>query len=191
MSRPQLPTYFSNNWHDYNAARAKRGSLSIWFDPETQWLAPPTGRRGRQPVFTDAAIQTCLTMKALFGLSLRQTTVMVTNLLKLAGLDWPVPGFGAYAAPSGATVPFLPSRRVGRRPSSHSARTANHGRSTLLGRPCAKMRFAVAVASVGPSGSDGQATTDEPLPRPRCAASRFWASASCPTALTARLLSFR
>jgi hypothetical protein len=44
-------------------------------------------------VFTDAAIQACLTLKALFGLPLRQTTGMVASLLDLAGLDWPVPDF--------------------------------------------------------------------------------------------------
>ena len=60
MSRPKPPTYRTTNWHDYNAALARRGSLAIGFDPETQWLAAPTGKRGRQPVFTDAAIQACL-----------------------------------------------------------------------------------------------------------------------------------
>ena len=67
MSRPKPPTYRTTNWHDYNAALVRRGSLAIWFDPESQWLGAPTGKRGRQPVFTDAAIQTCLTLKALFG----------------------------------------------------------------------------------------------------------------------------
>ncbi|EKD38422.1 MAG: hypothetical protein ACD_75C00740G0004, partial [uncultured bacterium] len=28
----------------------------------------PTGEQGRQPVYSDPAIQTCLTMKVLFGL---------------------------------------------------------------------------------------------------------------------------
>ena len=71
MSRPRRPTYRTTNWHDYNRALARRGSLSIWFDPGMQWLAAPTGKRGRQLVFTDAAIQACLTLKALFGLPLR------------------------------------------------------------------------------------------------------------------------
>lgn len=44
-------------------ALKQRGSLSIWFDPEMSWHAPPTGKRGRQPEFSDAAIQVCLTMK--------------------------------------------------------------------------------------------------------------------------------
>tara|TARA_B100000780_G_scaffold233443_1_gene173603 strand:- start:62 stop:295 length:234 start_codon:yes stop_codon:yes gene_type:complete len=32
------------------------------------WVPPPNGKRGRQHSFSDAAIQTCLTMKVLFGL---------------------------------------------------------------------------------------------------------------------------
>jgi Transposase DDE domain len=93
MSRPKPPIFRTTNWHDYNTALARRGSLSIWFDAKTQLLAAPTGKRGRQPVFSDAAVQVCLTQKALFGLPLRQTIGMVANLLELAGLDWPVPDY--------------------------------------------------------------------------------------------------
>ena len=50
----------------------RRGSLAIWFDPTMAWKAEPTGRRGRKPGYNDAAIQTCLTMKVLFGIALRQ-----------------------------------------------------------------------------------------------------------------------
>ncbi|SFH17211.1 Transposase DDE domain-containing protein, partial [Phaeobacter italicus] len=57
------------------------------------WHALPTGKRGRQPEFSDAAIQICLTMKVLFGMPLRQTTGFVESLLRLAGLDWKVPDF--------------------------------------------------------------------------------------------------
>ncbi|WP_233486391.1 IS5 family transposase, partial [Thalassobacter stenotrophicus] len=71
----------------------RRGSLSLWFDPEMVWTPPPSGRRGRQSQFSDAAIQTCLTMKVLFGLPLRQTTGFVESLLKLVGSDWAVPDF--------------------------------------------------------------------------------------------------
>jgi hypothetical protein len=54
------------------------------------WEATPTGKRGRQPDYSDAAIQTCLTMKVLFGMALRQTTGFVESLLQLSGLDWAV-----------------------------------------------------------------------------------------------------
>ena len=49
MSRPTHPTYKIKNWAAYNEALKRRGSLTIWFDPEMTWEAKPTGKRGRQP----------------------------------------------------------------------------------------------------------------------------------------------
>ncbi|MBZ4690606.1 MAG: family transposase [Cereibacter sp.] len=74
-----------------NEALKRRGSLTIWFDPGMSWDAAPTGRRGRQQTYSDTAIQTCLTMKVLFGMALRQTTGFVESLLRLVGLDWTAP----------------------------------------------------------------------------------------------------
>ena len=68
MSSWSPTKYKTRNWPSYNTALKQRGSLSIWFDPEMSWHAPPTGKRGRQPAFNDAAIQVCLTMKVLFGM---------------------------------------------------------------------------------------------------------------------------
>jgi hypothetical protein len=93
MSRPTPPTYKTRNWPAYNEALKRRGSLTIWFDPKMSWDAIPTGRRGRQQTYSDAAIQTCLSMKVLFGMPLRQTTGFVESLLRLVGLDWRVPDF--------------------------------------------------------------------------------------------------
>ncbi len=61
------------------------------------WEAVPTGRRGRQQSFSDAAIQTCLSMKVLFGMALRQTTGFVESLLRLVGLDWTVSDFSTLS----------------------------------------------------------------------------------------------
>ena len=55
------------------------------------WLAPHDGSPGRPAVFSDAAIQFCLTIKVLFKLPLRQTTGMVASLLQMTNLDWAVP----------------------------------------------------------------------------------------------------
>ena len=85
--------YKTTNWSAYNDSLKRRGSLSIWFDPEMVWVPPPSGRRGRQQSFSDAAIQACLTLKVLFGMPLRQTTGFVQSLLRLIGLDWSVPDF--------------------------------------------------------------------------------------------------
>ena len=97
MSRPTPPSYKTRNWPAYNEALKRRGSLTIWFDPAMTWDATPTGKRGRQPVYGDAAIQTCLTMKVLFGMALRQTTGFVQSLLRLIGLDWAVPDFSTLS----------------------------------------------------------------------------------------------
>ena len=93
MTKPAPPTYRTTNWRIYNAALRQRGSLLVWFDPEMEWRAAPSGRRGRPTTFSDAAIQVCLALKALFGLPLRQTSGMVASLLKLARLNWPVPDY--------------------------------------------------------------------------------------------------
>lgn len=61
------------------------------------WEAAPTGKRGRQRDYSDAAIQTCLTMKVLFGMALRQTTGFVESLPRLIGLDWAVPDFSTLS----------------------------------------------------------------------------------------------
>ena len=97
MSRPTPPTYKTKNWPAYNQALKRRGSLTIWFDPAMTWKAAPTGKRGRQADYSDAAIQTCLTMKVLFGMALRQTTGFVESLLRLIGLDWAVPDFSTLS----------------------------------------------------------------------------------------------
>ena len=109
MSRPNTPTYKTLNWPGYNEALKRRGSLTVWFDPEMTWAAKPTGKRGRQPSYGDTAIQTCLTMKVLFGMvdivaplvratmSTRQTTGFVESLLRLIGLDWEVPDFSTLS----------------------------------------------------------------------------------------------
>ncbi|MEP6064342.1 MAG: IS5 family transposase [Paracoccaceae bacterium] len=48
---------------------------------------------GPELQFSDAAIQTCLTLKILFGMPLRQTTWFVQSLLRLVELEWAVPDF--------------------------------------------------------------------------------------------------
>lgn len=93
MSKPTPARYRTTNWSNYTALRRKRGSLSIWLEKAMTWLAPRDGSPGRPAVFSDAAIQFCLTIKVLFKLPLRQTTGMVASLLKVANLDWAVPDY--------------------------------------------------------------------------------------------------
>ena len=98
------------NWSAYNAALRERGLLTVWFDPSTPWHAAPSGKRGGQAVYSDAAIQACLTIKVLFGLPLRQTTGFVASLLKLAGLDWLVPDYSTLCRRQRTLAVQLPYR---------------------------------------------------------------------------------
>ena len=97
MSKPAPPQYKTTNWPAYNRALRRRGALTIWLDHDLCWRAPLTGKVGRNPTFSDAAIQFCLTIKGLFGLPLRQTTGFVESLFRLAHLDWPVPDFSTLS----------------------------------------------------------------------------------------------
>ncbi len=85
--------YKTTNWAAYNAALKSRGSLTIWLNKDIQWYAPAKGKPGHQHVFSDAAIEFCLSIKCLFGLPLRQSLGLVQSLLQLANLQWRVPDF--------------------------------------------------------------------------------------------------
>ena len=93
MSQRRKSRYRTTNWKQYNAALKARGSLTVWLNKDMCWFATASGKRGRSPKFSDAAIQFCLTLKNLFGLALRQTTGLVESVLHLCGLAWPVPDF--------------------------------------------------------------------------------------------------
>ncbi len=67
--RTDIPNLQARTWPADNEARERRGSLTIWFDPEMSWRATPFGKRGRQQTCGDTAIRTWLAMKVLFGLA--------------------------------------------------------------------------------------------------------------------------
>ena len=114
MPKPSPTRYRTTNWAEYNAALRQRGSLSIWFDPTTTWHAGKSGKRGRPETFSDAAIQTCLTLKVLFGLPLRQTVGLVESLIRMAGLDWPVPDYSTLCRRQARIGVQIPYRRSGK-----------------------------------------------------------------------------
>jgi IS5 family transposase len=73
-----------------------RGNLTFWFDEDVvhAWTnKDKTGKRGRSPVYTDAAIQCMLTLKAVFRLPLRATEGLWLSLVKLPRLDLAVPDY--------------------------------------------------------------------------------------------------
>src|SRR5690349_5357208 len=94
MSKPASSTYRTTNWRACNAALTQRGSAR-GSGLTLRWSGwrPRVAGAGARPPSQDAATQTCLMLKALFGLPLRQATGLVASLLRLAKLDWPVPDF--------------------------------------------------------------------------------------------------
>jgi hypothetical protein len=81
------------NWAEYDAGLRARGSLTVWFTPEAiaAWVAAPRTSRGGQPSYSDLAIATTLTLRAVFRLALRQTEGLIGSILQLLDLDLPVP----------------------------------------------------------------------------------------------------
>ena len=75
------------NWAEYDAALRARGSLTVWFTPEAvaAWAAAPRISRGGQPTYSDLAIATALTLRAVFRMALRQTEDLIGSILRLLG----------------------------------------------------------------------------------------------------------
>ena len=81
------------NWAEYDAALRQRGSLTVWFTEEAiaAWEAEPRTTPGGQPHYSDLAITTALTLKAVFRLALRQTEGLIGSIIRLLGLALSVP----------------------------------------------------------------------------------------------------
>ena len=81
------------NWAAYDAGLRARGSLTVWFTPEAVavWRAEPRTGRGGQPSYSDLAVATALTPRAVFRLALHQTEGLIGSILRLLGFDLPVP----------------------------------------------------------------------------------------------------
>jgi Transposase DDE domain len=81
------------NWSAYDAGLRARGSLTVWFSEEAiaAWSAEPRTTPGGQPWYSALAIETALTLRAVFRLALRQAEGLIGSILRLLGLDLPVP----------------------------------------------------------------------------------------------------
>src|SRR4051794_41903330 len=79
------------NWQEYDESLRRRGSLTVWFSDEAieAWKASPRTGRGRRPEYSDLAILTGLTLKAVFRLAYRQTEGLIGSVIGFLGLDPP------------------------------------------------------------------------------------------------------
>ena len=77
----------------YDAALRQRGSLMVWFTDTAiaAWKAELRTTRGGQRRYSELAIATALTLRAVFRLALWQTEGLIGSIITLLGLDLAVP----------------------------------------------------------------------------------------------------
>jgi len=85
--------YHVRNWREYDKALRDRGDITLWISQGAidAWTPPQTGKRGAQPLYSDVAIETALTLRLLFRLPLRQTEGFLHALLTLMDVTLPCP----------------------------------------------------------------------------------------------------
>ena len=85
--------YRIRNWPQYEAGLKRRGDLTLWLDEAAiaGWHAARRTTPGGQALYSDLAIELVLTLRLVFHLGLRQAEGFTQSVLRLLGLDLPVP----------------------------------------------------------------------------------------------------
>jgi hypothetical protein len=103
--------YRVQNWPEYDAALARRGSLTVWFTEEAvaAWHAPATGERGGQPVYSAIAIEASLALRLVFHQPLRQTEGLLRSIADVLGINIAIPDHTTLSRRGGGLT-ILPKR---------------------------------------------------------------------------------
>src|SRR5215207_7483688 len=85
--------YRIRNWPQYDAGLKRRGDLTLWLEESAiaEWHASRRTTPGGQALYSDLAIELVLTLRLVFHLALRQAEGFARSVLRLLGLDLPVP----------------------------------------------------------------------------------------------------
>ncbi|MEM1244077.1 MAG: IS5 family transposase [Pseudomonadota bacterium] len=109
-------TYRVRNWHYYNKALVKRGSVTLWLEQASlaQWYEfTPTGERGRPKKYSDKAVELLLTLRQVFHLPLRQCQGFVKSLFELMKVRLDVMDYSRLSRrQSGVKLPSLPVKSL-------------------------------------------------------------------------------
>jgi len=100
--------YKVSNWREYDQALQQRGSLTVWVTPEAleAWAPEKTGERGRPTPYSDIVIEAAVMLRLAMGKPWRQTEGMLSSIIRMLGLDLPVP---EPVRASAATTPPCPA----------------------------------------------------------------------------------
>lgn len=87
-------SYRIRNWSEYNAGLKQRGNLTFWISEDTceHWFETEmTGKRGASNAYSDLAIMTFATVKAVYRQAGRQTQGFIESIFCLMNLELSVP----------------------------------------------------------------------------------------------------
>ncbi|MGJ3249452.1 MAG: IS5 family transposase [Elainellaceae cyanobacterium] len=88
------PQYRIRNWSEYNAGLKQRGSLTFWIDESVleAWIVEDlSGKPGASKLYSDLAIMTMATLKAIYRLAGRQCQGFVESIFELMDIELAVP----------------------------------------------------------------------------------------------------
>lgn len=93
--------YHIRNWQEYNQALVQRGSLTLWVETAALdgWLNQErSGKPGASNTYSEVAIATGLTLKAVYRLPLRAAQGLLASVLHLLGqAALPVPDYSTLS----------------------------------------------------------------------------------------------
>jgi transposase len=115
--------YRIRNWSEYNMGLEKRGSLTLWIEESalTGWLvSDKSSKPGASLYYSDLAITTMATLKAVYRLPGRQCQGFLESILQLMNLE--------LAVPDHSTL----SRRLGQLEIDLSVTAANGARHLVV-----------------------------------------------------------
>ncbi|MBD3886650.1 IS5 family transposase [Phormidium tenue FACHB-886] len=107
-------SYHIRNWSEYNAALRQRGSLTFWIDEAVleQWVLPNlSGKPGASDYYSDLAISTMATLKAVYKLAGRQCQGFLASIFELMEIELSVPDHSTLSRRVGKLslkLPVLP-----------------------------------------------------------------------------------
>jgi len=84
------------NWRQYNKGLIDRGNITLmidWDDLHKIWYAESIKKNGSPFTYSDIAIETTLTIGALFNFPLRQTQGCVASLFSMMNVPYDIPSY--------------------------------------------------------------------------------------------------
>lgn len=92
------------NWPEYNKSLKKRGRITLWISDDAikSWAYTGSRERGGKIEYSDLAIETCLTIKQVMHLKLRQTEGFVNSLFELMSVGKTSPDYSTLSRRAGS-----------------------------------------------------------------------------------------